>query len=101
MGEWLVDFRGRKPSAFATDNFLWKHDNVYVMDNHRAALWCWLREIDLRKPHSLFHIDRHYDTVPSETLIKHLPSTWDMGINDYLNLRYESDVSGILSAAPL
>jgi len=23
-------------------NILWKDDNVFIMDNHRSSMWCWL-----------------------------------------------------------
>jgi hypothetical protein len=48
-GEWPVDFRGRNRSGPYNQNFLWRRDSVYVMDNHRAAFWCWLQRIDPRK----------------------------------------------------
>ena len=62
------------------------------MDNHRAALWCWLQALDLNKPHSLFHIDRHYDALGSrmEQWLKHLPD-WSAGIDDYLSKSYRAD----------
>jgi hypothetical protein len=47
-------------------NFLWQADGkpVYVMDNHLAALWCWLRELDPEDEYSLIHIDQHWDSRP-------------------------------------
>jgi hypothetical protein len=85
MSEWLVDFRGQNRSGLL--NFLWRRGSVYVMDNHRVALWCWLQHIDPRTPHSLFHIDQHYDTLQSELEREYLPA-WDIGLNEYLNHRY-------------
>lgn len=49
-GEWLVPFKGRCYSGHYEQNFLWRHGNVYVMDNHRTALWCWLQHVDPRRP---------------------------------------------------
>ena len=59
------------------------------MDNHRAALWCWLQELDLEKSHSLIHIDRHSDANRSrmKTWLKYLPD-WSAGIEDYLSKSY-------------
>jgi hypothetical protein len=37
------------------------------MDNHLAASWCWLQLIDPDKSYRLFHIDRHYDFLNSQT----------------------------------
>lgn len=51
-----------------TLNFVFKHENIYVMDNHLAASWCWMDSIDVEKVHNLFHIDRHYDLL-------HFPNT--------------------------
>jgi hypothetical protein len=45
-GKWLVPFRGRNASKVYNQNFLWRYESVYVMDNHRAAMWCWLRHIN-------------------------------------------------------
>jgi len=58
-GEWLVDFKGRKSSGVYNQNFLWRSGSVYVMDNHRAAMWCWLQHVDPNHPHAILHIDRH------------------------------------------
>jgi hypothetical protein len=90
-GEWLVEFKGRKASGTYDQNFLWKSGNVYVMDNHRAALWCWMQHIKPRKPHSIFHIDRHYDTLQSnmETWLPHFPKRWDISVEQYLDLSYQ------------
>jgi len=86
---WLVPFEGRNHSGVERQNFLCSSDNVYVMDNHRAALWCWLQSQDLEAPHSLIHIDRHTDALGSQmkTWLANLPS-WDVGIDDYLSARY-------------
>jgi len=90
-GEWLVNFKGRNASGAYALNFLWKYSNVYVMDNHRAAMWCWMQHVDARRPHSLFHIDRHYDALQSQLneWLAHMPSAWDLSINDYLTLTYK------------
>jgi len=43
---WLVPFTGRNESDVWSQNFVWKKDNIYIMDNHRAALWCWLKQLN-------------------------------------------------------
>ena len=90
--EWIVPFKGRNHSGSVEQNFLCRAGNVYVMDNHRAALWCWLQELDLTAPHSLIHIDRHPDALQSrlDEWLKHLPS-WAAGIDAYLGKTYRSD----------
>jgi hypothetical protein len=75
-----------------TVNFLYKEDNVYVMDNHLAAAWSWLDTVDPRKSHYLLHIDRHYDllsfsnTVQAEILDKEIELS-DLSFQAYLDLR--------------
>lgn len=44
------------------DTFLWEEKGIYVMANHRLALWCWLQCDDVfKKEHAFIHIDRHTD----------------------------------------
>jgi hypothetical protein len=85
-GEWLVPFKGRNASGAFNQNFLWRTGNLYVMDNHRAALWCWLQHVDPKQHHSLFHIDRHYDALTSrlDTWLANLPADWSLGVDEYL-----------------
>jgi hypothetical protein len=85
-GEWLVPFRGRNDSGVYNQNFLWRCGSVYVMDNHRAAMWCWLQHVD---PDSLFHMDRHYDCLPSPEWLENCPEDIRrLSINEYLNFDY-------------
>ena len=68
------------------------------MDNHRAATWCWLQHVDPDQPHSLFHIDRHYDCLNSRMTewLEELPknSLRELTINEYLDLDYLFDDLG-------
>lgn len=59
-------------STDISDNFFYQYDNIYLMDNHRLALWAWIREIDLGKKYNLIHIDAHPDMSKA-------------AINDYQN----------------
>lgn len=83
-----MPFKGRDSSGPVQQNFLWKSGSIYVMDNHRAALWCWLQEQDLHCPHSLIHIDRHTDCLGAnlKKSLRFLPQ-WNCSIGDYLNRR--------------
>lgn len=71
---------------------MWNKDNIYLMDNHLLALWCWLQEIkeDSNGYFNLLHIDAHYDCDPC------LYERWkkeerkkllDLTLSDYLNLK--------------
>ena len=100
MGEWLLPFKGKNHSGSVATNFVWKSGNVYVMDNHRVALWCWLQELDLTKQHSLVHIDRHTDTRQSN-LVETLNSLplWDCGLFEYLEheFAYSGNVQKVIT----
>lgn len=87
---WHVPFKGRCRSGATTQNFLWQHGNVYVMDNHRAALWCWLREIGVNEDVALIHIDEHYDTLYSriDEWLALLPDLRTLSIDEYLAFDY-------------
>lgn len=87
---WHVPFKGRNVSLATAQNFLWQHENVYVMDNHRAAMWCWLREVEDAEVVGLLHIDEHYDTLYSRMpeWLSNLPELRGMSIGDYLGLTY-------------
>lgn len=52
---------GQNPSGSDNLNILYKEKNVYIMDNHLAAIWCWYQALDLSHKYSLLHIDQHYD----------------------------------------
>lgn len=49
------------PSFCFDDVMLWQNDNVFVMDNHKSASWCWLQQCDDEERYNFMHIDRHYD----------------------------------------
>ncbi len=108
MPDWIVPFRGREHSTALRLNFLWSAPlgagRVYVMDNHRAALWCWLRHLDQASPADrpfLLHVDRHYDALCSERDLDCLRKVKDpaaMSIEEYLDAGYESD---FLATIPL
>lgn len=42
-------------------NFLYQENNVYVMDNHLGAGWCWLNELESSKSYNFIHLDHHTD----------------------------------------
>jgi hypothetical protein len=93
QGNWLIPFKGRNQSGPYEQNFLWRQDSVYIMDNHRAALWCWLQHLEKDGTYNLFHFDRHFDTLSSriDEWKRHLPDLWTIGIQEYLELSYHLD----------
>lgn len=72
--------------------FVWKNNNIYIMDNHRAALWCWLNEVN-KNPETkirLLHIDNHPDMSPIGLHCK-CASKVDfitLTLSGYLNLKH-------------
>lgn len=66
------------------------------MDNHRAALWCWLKHVAHGTKHGLFHIDAHYDaaTVSNEHL-ENLPDLASISFEDYLSI----SIPGVMGEA--
>lgn len=67
MGEWLIKWEKRGRSGPVDDSFLWHCNRLYVMDNHRLALWCWWQHLK-NNPYrwDFLHIDRHYDALWQE-----------------------------------
>lgn len=47
--------------------FVWRNKSIYIMDNHRAALWCWVNELNTtpKIKLSMLHIDNHPDMSPA------------------------------------
>lgn len=82
MSKFLIPFLSRGDSASSQDNVLWNEGPVYVMDNHRLALWCWFQKIDKTKRYNLIHIDAHPDM--SESALKYFKhDLWNMSLEEY------------------
>ncbi|WP_022660631.1 peptide arginase family protein [Paucidesulfovibrio longus] len=97
---WLIPFTGRADSAALHMNFLWNDGNAYVMDNHRAALWCWSRHMAPGRSYGLLHVDQHYDAVLSRRDLAHLGGRGllDFSLDGYLDEALETD---FLTSTPL
>lgn len=87
---WIIPFKERSSSGPQKVNFLWKQNNLYLMDNHRLALWCWSEALkDNLDQWNLFHLDAHYDCDPVAV------SVWqaagkklsDLTIDEYLDYK--------------
>lgn len=83
---WIVPFKGRNNTGVYNQNFVWNDGHLYVMDNHRAAAWCWAQHVDPATSHALVHIDRHNDTLQSQlgSWLKALPNGTPATIEAYL-----------------
>lgn len=80
----IIPFKGRLTSGAYNLNYLYKTKKTYIMDNHLAAGWCWLQEIDIKKQYNLFHIDRHYDLLDGQ--VNEWKSTLQSLSFDYVNI---------------
>lgn len=89
---WLVPFKGRQCSGVWDQNFLWRDKSVYIMDNHRTALWCWLQHLEKHNKYDLFHIDRHYDTLSSQNneWLSQVPDLKEISISNYLAIKEDT-----------
>jgi len=90
---WLIPFKGRNHSGCYAQNFLWRKDNIYIMDNHRAALWCWFQHMSANETINFLHIDRHTDTLQSklEEWTTLCPDLWTIELEEYLDIKHEGD----------
>ncbi len=91
--EFILPFSGRNVSGTYDNNFLWRFGSTYIMDNHGAALWCWLQHIDNVSKYELLHIDQHYDCLSSriEEWLEALPPNLNkLTFEEYRHLSHRS-----------
>src|SRR6266568_79737 len=88
MSDWLIPFEGRGHSGCDKVNFVWRSENIYIMDNHRAAMWCWFQHIKKEEKYNIVRIDAHYNCRGTEADLEfwlaNLPDTPAISLNDYL-----------------
>ena len=91
MSIFLIPLTHRGDSASSKDNVLWNEGNVYVMDNHRLALWCWFQQMEQGKRYNLLHIDAHPDM--SESALKYFKhDLWKMSLDEY-RTTWQADIN--------
>ena len=76
MSEWLVPFKGRNRSLSFDQNFLWRKDNIFIMDNHRAALWCWLQHMSPEGENKGLNLRSLLRTQVEIPIKKPAPKSW-------------------------
>lgn len=87
----LIPLKNRGNSASSNDNVLWNSEKVFVMDNHRLALWCWFQKIEKNKRYNLLHIDAHPDM--SESGLKDFShDLWSLDLEGYRNA-WQADIN--------
>ena len=72
-------------------NFLWNEGNIYIMDNHLAAAFCWLQSCDKDCDYNFLHIDRHNDFICNATLDKYQIVTEAKSIDKYCSLKNDTE----------
>jgi len=63
---YIIPLKCKKVSGCYKLNLLFNEKKVYIMDNHLAASWCWMRKLNPNEQYKLLHIDRHYDLLDSQ-----------------------------------
>lgn len=92
--EKLIDNKLRDGSFCYDTDLLYRKENVYLMDNHRTAAWCWANHFQENEKYTIVHIDKHYDTVGNEMneWIKPIKNgIKNLSINEYDNLEYQKN----------
>lgn len=89
----LIPYAGRNYSHTFVQNLLWKEGNVFVMDNHRAAAWCWAQVVAPAEDFAIFHIDRHTDLLQAnlDQWCKLSPRIEELSVEGYLGLQWQVD----------
>ncbi|MCK6594930.1 MAG: UPF0489 family protein [Bacteriovoracaceae bacterium] len=87
----IIPFKSRGFSGPHTDHLLFQDNKIYVMDNHRLALWAWSDALKLTQSSeqfNLLHIDAHPDMSDAALNdIQKLAIDWStISINDYQHL---------------
>ena len=93
--QWILNKEKWGKSGAYQQNFLWKSNKypLYIMDNHRAAAWCWGQHVDEKDFFQITHVDYHTDTTYGE--LKHWMkslkglSLKDLSFTEYLSLKYK------------
>jgi len=75
----------QKSEAY-NDNLLIRDKNIYLMDNHRLAMWSWLQEIDFSKRYNFIHVDAHPDLAIFPVEKKMNQVRQDISLDDFRNL---------------
>lgn len=96
---WLKETSGNiydKESGTHSLNFLGQDRNIYVMDNHLAAGWCWLNSLNPNEQYNFFHVDQHQDLcggLATRDVLDKIKGQYPFGIDRYCNFTFERGIS--------
>lgn len=88
----LIPLKTQSSSHAFQTNLLNREGNVYLMDNHRMAAWCWANSINEEAKYTIIHIDKHFDTLGNQIdeWISKIPfGLKELSYNEYDNLEYQ------------
>lgn len=88
----LIPLKSKSDSSSYKDNFLYQQENIFVMDNHRLALWCWFQSIKSGQSYNLIHVDAHPDMSGkglSEFQTKYSKNLPQMSLEDYREIKQD------------
>ncbi|MCH5216371.1 MAG: hypothetical protein J1F10_05470 [Muribaculaceae bacterium] len=83
-------------SSLHTLNFLWQENNIYIMDNHLAAGWCWLDCLSQDKEYNFFHVDQHQDLccgLATQDDLERIRNSYPFDIDIYCNFTFERGIA--------
>ncbi len=92
--EKLIDKYPRNGSFCFDTDILYKKDNIYLMDNHRMAAWCWANQIDENEKYTIIHIDKHSDTLGNQITEWTNPiknGLKNLSLDDYDKIEYQKN----------
>ena len=96
--ETIIDIPERlydRVSSIEHLNFLLRYPKTYVMDNHLAAGWSWLQELNSDSSYCFFHVDQHKDLADGGLLDNyvHLRENPHVSIEEYTALEYYNGIT--------
>lgn len=83
--------KGVQKSSISGLNYVANSENIYVMDNHLAAIWCW-DKLPKDKNYTIIHIDAHYDfgASPPDTFMYGDIDLTSTAIEDLASFKHSS-----------
>lgn len=92
-GFWIkrpIDIRNKKVGCYNV-NLIYKQGNIYIMDNHLAAAYCWLNELNKKENLNFFHIDQHPDlwrNAPIESY-ERIKNHTSILLDEFISMSYQ------------
>lgn len=81
-----LPLKAKSQSGPENCSFLTQKNNIYIMDNHRLALWCWKHFLgEKNNKFNFFHLDAHEDAKADLS-----PAVWEeinfLSLQEYMDL---------------